>query len=104
MKNSIEIEDFFSEMDFWKGLVGKMAKILIVDDSNFMKKIVKNIVEEAGHIVIGEASDGNEAMEKYVLLKPDLVIMDIIMNKTTGLEGLNRINIIDPKAKVIMCS
>ncbi|NMA01297.1 MAG: response regulator [Clostridia bacterium] len=81
-----------------------MAKILIVDDSSFMRKVIGSIIRQAGHIVIGEASDGNEALTKYAQLKPELVIMDITMNNVTGLEGLRRIKIFDPMAKVIMCS
>lgn len=81
-----------------------MAKILVVDDSNFMRKVLSRIIKDAGHIVVGEACNGNEAMEKYVKLKPDLVIMDIIMKKVTGLEGLKRIKILDHNAKIIMCS
>ena len=81
-----------------------MAKILKVDDSSFMRKVIGSIIRQAGHIVIGEASDGNEALTKYAQLKPELVIMDITMNNVTGLEGLRRIKIFDPMAKVIMCS
>lgn len=81
-----------------------MAKVLVVDDSLFMRKIVKDIVKDAGHTVIGEACDGNEAVEKYMQLKPDLVIMDITMPNANGLEGLKGIKIIDPNAKIIMCS
>ena len=81
-----------------------MAKILIVDDSSFMRQVIGSIVKQAGHIVVGEASDGNEALTKYAQLKPELVIMDITMDNVTGLEGLRRIKIFDPRAKIIMCS
>ncbi len=81
-----------------------MANILVVDDSLFIRKIVGDMIQEAGHTVIGEATDGNEAMMQYLNLKPDLVIMDITMPYMTGIEGLKMIKKIDPKAKVIMCS
>ena len=81
-----------------------MAKILVVDDSLFMRKVVGNIIKEAGHTIIGEAHDGEEAMVKYAQLKPDLVIMDITMENVNGLEGLKRIKILDHNSKVIMCS
>lgn len=81
-----------------------MARILIADDSQFMRKILRSINEKGGHTVVGEACDGNEAMEKYVQLQPDLVIMDITMPNVDGLEGLRNIKIIDPNAKIIICS
>lgn len=81
-----------------------MAKILVVDDSLFIRKILTDIIKKSGHTVVGQACDGNEALEQYVKLKPDLVIMDITMPNVTGLEGLKMIKIVDDKAKVIMCS
>ena len=53
----------------------------------FYEKNSKGIIEGAGHVVIGEAGDGNEAMERYVELQPHLVIMDITMPNVDGLEG-----------------
>lgn len=82
----------------------KMANILVVDDSLFIRKMIGDMIQEAGHTVIGEATDGNEAMMQYLNLKPDLVIMDITMPYMTGIEGLKMIKKMDPKAKVIMCS
>lgn len=81
-----------------------MAKILIVDDSSFMRKIISNVMESAGHIIVGEACNANEAMEKYAKLKPNLVIMDVNMGDISGVEGLRRIKILDKKAKIVMCS
>lgn len=80
------------------------AKILIVDDAAFMRMMLKNILTGAGHTVVGEASNGNEAFDRYKELKPDLVTMDITMPVCDGLEGLKRIREFDPSACVIMCS
>ncbi|WFA07947.1 response regulator [Tissierella sp. Yu-01] len=81
-----------------------MANILVVDDSLFMRKMIIQIVNEAGYTVVGEATDGNEALQQYVKLEPDLVLMDITMPYVTGLEGLELIKKVDPNARVIMCS
>lgn len=81
-----------------------MAKILVVDDSVFMRKMLKGIIEKGGHTVIGEACNGNDAIRKYVKSQPNLVIMDITMPDVDGLEGLRKIKVIDNEAKIVMCS
>ena len=56
-----------------------MAKILIVDDAKFMRTLVKDALTQGGHEIVGEAENGNQAVEKYKALRPDLVTMDITM-------------------------
>jgi two-component system chemotaxis response regulator CheY len=82
--------------------VGK--KVLIVDDAAFMRMMIKNILTKNGFEVVGEASNGAEAVELYKKLKPDLVTMDITMPEMDGIEALKKIKEIDPNAKVIMVS
>lgn len=79
-----------------------MAKILIVDDSKTSRKILKNILEDNGHSVIGEAINGEEAVDKYKELQPDITTMDITMPIMDGLEALKRIMDMDKNAKVVM--
>jgi len=81
-----------------------MGRILIVDDTLFMRTLLKNILFSGGHAIVGEAGDGDEAIEKYKELKPDLVTMDVVMPKMNGIEALKAIKAIDPNAKVIMCT
>ena len=81
-----------------------MYRILIVDDAAFMRMMLKNVLLKNGYEVCGEACDGEQALEKYKELKPDLVTMDITMPNCDGIEGLKRIMEYDVKAKVIMCS
>ena len=81
-----------------------MAKILIVDDAAFMRIMIKNIVTTAGHEVIAEASNGNEAIEFYKQHQPDIVTMDITMPEKDGIQALKEIRQYDPGAKVVMCS
>jgi len=80
------------------------VNILIADDLSFMRMIQKDILTERGYNVIGEASDGREAVEKFRSLRPHLVLLDITMPNMNGLEAMRRIFAIDPNAKVIMCS
>lgn len=81
-----------------------MAKILIVDDATFMRMMLKDILTKAGHEVVAEAGNGNEAAEKYIEFHPDLVTMDITMPDCDGLEGLSKIMEANSNAKVVMCS
>lgn len=79
-----------------------MAKILIVDDSKTSRKILRNILEDNGYDVIGEAINGKEAVEKYKELQPDITTMDITMPVMDGLEALKEIIDMDKNAKVVM--
>jgi len=81
-----------------------MGRILIVDDTLFMRTLLKNILFSGGHEIVGEAGDGTEAVEKYQALKPDLVTMDVVMPKMNGIEALKEIKKFDPSAKVVMCT
>ena len=78
--------------------------ILIVDDAAFMRITLRKILEGNNYTVAGEAENGQQAIEKYKELKPDLVIMDITMPEKGGLIALREIKAYDPDAKIIMCS
>lgn len=80
------------------------ARVLIVDDSAFMRGTLKYMVESAWHTVVGMARDGREAVELYTELKPDLVLLDILMAGMDGLAALRDIRERDAGAKVIMVS
>jgi two-component system chemotaxis response regulator CheY len=82
----------------------KRFSCLVADDSEFARKNIARIVSTAGGEVVGEATNGFEAVEMYSRLGPDLVLMDITMPKLDGLEALRRIIEKDKGAKVIMVS
>ncbi|TDQ39658.1 response regulator [Aureibacillus halotolerans] len=79
-------------------------KILIVDDAAFMRMMIKDILTKNGFEVVGEAVDGNQAVEKYKELSPDLVTMDITMPEKDGVSALKEIRAFDSDANIIMCS
>ncbi|MCS6793645.1 MAG: response regulator [Oscillatoriaceae bacterium SKYG93] len=80
-----------------------MAKILIVDDSNMSRKLMRKILQTEGHEVI-EAKDGLTALETYLLEKPDLVLIDLLMPDMQGTEVLAKLRQLDDKAQVIVAS
>ncbi|MBE6052839.1 MAG: response regulator [Clostridium sartagoforme] len=81
-----------------------MTRVLIVDDAAFMRMMIKDILQKNGFDVIGEASNGIEAVNIYKKEKPDVVTMDITMPDMDGIEAVKEIRAFDPAAKVIMCS
>jgi two-component system chemotaxis response regulator CheY len=81
-----------------------MARILVVDDAAFMRKMVMDILREGGHEIVGEAANGDEAVERYRELRPDVTTLDITMPGKDGLTALQEIMAMDPSAKVVMCS
>jgi two-component system, chemotaxis family, chemotaxis protein CheY len=80
------------------------GKVLIVDDAPFMRLLIRDAVQSAGYSVVGEAENGEEAIRKYLELRPDVVTMDLVMPLVSGIEGLKAIIKHDPKAKVIVIS
>jgi len=78
--------------------------VMIVDDSLFMRKMLRDILEEEGYEVVAEASDGVEAVDKYRESRPGLTTLDIVMPNKTGIEALQEIMAFDPAARVVMCS
>ena len=80
------------------------ASVLIVDDAPLMRGMLRDILSREGFTVIGEAADGAEALSLYRALRPDLVILDIVMPRMDGLSALRQVRAQDPNATVVMCS
>ena len=76
--------------------------VLIVDDAEFMRVMLREIVEDMGLTVVGEAADGSEAVDLYRHLRPDLVLLDITMPQMDGTEALRAIMDLHPEAAVVM--
>jgi two-component system chemotaxis response regulator CheY len=81
-----------------------MARVLVVDDAVFMRKLVTDALASGGHEVVGEAANGQEAVDRYQELKPEVVTLDITMPEKDGLAALKEIVALDPSARVVMCS
>jgi len=80
-----------------------MPRILVVDDAEFMRLRLSKLLASNGYEVI-EAEDGQQAVERYQQLRPDLVLMDITMPVMDGIAAVKGIKELDAAATIIMCS
>lgn len=80
------------------------STVLIVDDAEFMRVMLREILADAGLQVVGEAANGEEAVRLYNELRPDLITLDITMPVLDGVEALKRILALDPRATAVMVS
>src|SRR2546428_347315 len=81
-------------------------RVLVVDDAMFMRSMIKDILVNAGgrYEIVGEASNGREAIARFRELNPELVTMDIVMPQLDGIEATREILKVDPAAVIVMCS
>ena len=79
-------------------------KLMLVDDSLFMRNMLRGILEADGYHIVAEAADGVEAVAKFQEFQPDITTMDIIMPVKNGIDALSEIMALDAGAKVVMCS
>lgn len=79
-------------------------KVLIVDDAAFMRMVLRKIVEEAGYEVVGEAANGEQAVQEYKRHLPDVVTMDLTMPVMDGIAATKKIREFDPSARVLVTS
>jgi len=80
----------------------EMARVMIADDSKAIRIMLKDIILNGKHELVAEAADGAEAVEKFVDLKPDVLLLDLVLPKKDGLTALKKIKEINPNAKIIM--
>ena len=81
-----------------------MIRALIVDDSKFMRRIIRETLESGGYEIAAEAVNGYEAIDLYKQESPDFVTMDVTMMGKDGLKAVDDIVAIDPNAKIIVIS
>ena len=78
--------------------------VLLCDDALFMRTMLRGIVNAGGFEVLGEAENGRRAVEQYVALRPDVVLMDMVMPELSGVDAVRQIRQLDPNARIVMCS
>ena len=79
-----------------------MARIMITDDSDSIRMVLKDIIVIGHHELVAEGTNGLEAVEKFNKAKPDLLLLDMAMPKKDGVTALKEILATNPNAKIIM--
>ncbi|HHU89796.1 MAG TPA: response regulator [Clostridiaceae bacterium] len=83
----------------------KAIKFVITDDAIFMRTLLRNIIEQyEGYEVVGEASNGREAIEVAKKYQPDVLTLDITMPEMDGIRAVKEILKVSPKTRIIMVS
>ena len=80
------------------------VRVLIADDALFMREMIKEIIQQEDYEVVGEASNGKEAVSKYLDLRPDITTMDIVMPIKSGIDAVLEIRKECADAKIVMIS
>ena len=81
-----------------------MVRVMIADDSEAIRIVLKDIISYGKHELVAEAKDGAEAVKKFVSFKPDVLLLDLAMPKKDGLTTLKEVKETNPNAKIIMIS
>ena len=81
-----------------------MSRVLIVEDAPYIREVFRDALELHNHVIAGEAINGVEAIDKYRALKPDVVLMDLLMPVMDGISAIKKIIELDPKAKIVVVS
>ena len=84
--------------------VSKMSRVLIVEDAPFIREVFRYALKTHNYDIAGEAVNGVEAIDKYRALKPDVVLMDLLMPMMDGISAIRRIVELDSGAKIIVVS
>ncbi len=79
-------------------------RFAVVDDAAFLRELLKSILTSQGHICVGEAANGEEAIQLIERTLPDLVMLDIVMPGRTGIETAKALKEIYPDLKIVGCS
>jgi two-component system, chemotaxis family, chemotaxis protein CheY len=79
-------------------------RLLVVDDAQIIREMIKETATGAGWEIAGEAANGQEAVDRYAELRPDAVTLDLVMPHFDGLHALRGIKRVDPDARVIIVS
>lgn len=82
--------------------MGGIIKILLIEDNEQTRHVIKSLLQKLGHEIVGEAEDGDKAVQYFTSLKPDVVFLDLILPGKSGVEVLEDLRRVDPKTRVVV--
>jgi two-component system chemotaxis response regulator CheY len=91
-------------MEGGDSMQNRMKTVLIVDDIPYVRKTLKQILSARGFKVVGEAENGEIAVQLYQELQPEIITMDLVMPLVNGVEATRRILAINPDARIVILS
>jgi len=83
-------------------MVAYPGRVLLIDDGDAVRDVIRIFLEKRGFQVCGEAADGVEAIEKAKALKPDLIILDLAMPRMNGMEAASVLSSIMPSVPIVL--
>jgi DNA-binding NarL/FixJ family response regulator len=78
------------------------GRVLLIDDGDSVRDVIRTFLEKRGFQVCGEAADGIDAIEKAKVLKPDLIILDLAMPRMNGMEAASILSGIMPGVPIVL--
>ena len=79
-------------------------RVLIADDAGFVRELLSNACEALGYFVVAEATNGQQAIDLAFEMRPEIIIMDLVMPQFNGIEATERILEVLPDVHIIACS
>lgn len=92
------------QQGYYHRKVAVPKRVLIVDDGVFFRKTLREILTAGGYDVVGEAENGVQALAEAIRLRPDIIILDVVMPIKNGLEAAREISGLAISAKIVMCT
>ena len=82
--------------------MNKNVSILLIDDNDITREVLRVVLRGEGYNVVGEATDGGSGLEMALKLRPDIILLDVVMPKISGLEILPKMKDLVPEARILM--
>lgn len=80
------------------------SRVLVVEDAPFLLEVLTQMLEKLGAVIVGQAHNGNEAVQMASRLKPELIFMDLVLPELNGLQAAEKILAENKKMKIVVCS
>ncbi|MFZ4528303.1 MULTISPECIES: response regulator [Undibacterium] len=83
-------------------MMNKNVSILLIDDNDITREVLRVVLRGEGYNVVGEATDGGSGLDLALKLRPNIILLDVVMPKISGLEILPKMKDMLPEARILM--